>query len=502
MGKKEKAKKEKGEAEEAPTRRAEAAAPEEEKKPHKPDKEERKRKREERAAEAAAAANAAGGGGDATKSTRDSKRAKIDPPGTVYPILVRGLGGVSVADLRDLFSECGEIKHVRITGQGKAIIDFETRPAAQTAAKLDGTDMDGNKIRVSTLKPTLSPEAEAANKPEAQPVDDEGYSYTVCVNNVPAGTTKEEVAAAAAKHGLVKHVKLDKKREGVAFVEYEPSAKSGARQASKKSIIIGRTICKTVRLKPVPTEEPEVAEKPGVVGGKKNTSTTALVRALPDGVTSEELTAAFQGCGEISTVRLASTAGGNIAFMEFSTKTAFRKALKKKGAPFRGGKLDVSVAKKVVAQAAAGPAKAPKPKPPQCRTVIVKNLPFYRGDNEEKVKQKIKRVFKVALLRPPAPIQRGPAASALHSPPRPARPMAQVAARAQVCGSVKEVRPFMDRANDDASFKGMAYVEFGEPESADAALKAAPPPLPLHACTPREGAARGCRKRRARWGVL
>lgn len=67
---------------------------------------------------------------------------------------------------------------------------------------------------------------------------------------------------------------------------------------------------------------------------------------------------------------------------------------------------------------------------------------------------------------------------------------------------MKEVRPFMDRANDDASFKGMAYVEFGEPESADAALKAAAPPLSLHACTPREGAARGCCKRRARWGVL
>ncbi|KAJ1489000.1 hypothetical protein T484DRAFT_1781590 [Baffinella frigidus] len=211
-----------GDGEEAPAQRAEAAAPAaeeqkvhkpdknererlkkekagaapagEEAKPHKPDQAERKRKREERAGASAAAAGAEGGGGGEEKAggNKGAKRAKPDPPGTVYPILVRGLGGVSIVDLQDLFSECGTIKHVRITGQGKAIIDFETRVAAATAVKLDGSDVDGNKIRVATLMPTLSPEAEAAQKPEAVPVDEEGYTYTVIVNSIPAGTTKEE----------------------------------------------------------------------------------------------------------------------------------------------------------------------------------------------------------------------------------------------------------------------------------------------------------------------
>jgi len=175
--------------------KAGAAPAEGEAKPHKPDQAERKRKREERAGASAAAAGAAGGGGGEEKAggNKGAKRAKPDPPGTVYPILVRGLGGVSIVDLQDLFSECGTIKHVRIVSAGKAIIDFETRIAAATSIKLDGTDVDGNKIRVATLKPTLSPEAEAAQKPEAVPVDDEGYTYTVIVNTIPAGTTKEEV---------------------------------------------------------------------------------------------------------------------------------------------------------------------------------------------------------------------------------------------------------------------------------------------------------------------
>jgi hypothetical protein len=52
-----------------------------------------------------------------------------DDKGLVFPVLVRGLGEVSVADLKDVFSECGETAHVKISGGGKAIVSFASRDA-------------------------------------------------------------------------------------------------------------------------------------------------------------------------------------------------------------------------------------------------------------------------------------------------------------------------------------------------------------------------------------
>eukprot|EP00960_Hanusia_phi_P014336 422672-Hanusia_phi.AAC.1 len=64
-----------------------------------------------------------------------------------------------------------------------------------------------------------------------------------------------------------------------------------------------------------------------------------------------------------------------------------------KGAELKGMKLIVSAAKNV-SERSEGPEHQPRPKPASCRTIIVKNLPYAIGDTEEKIKNKVKRVFK------------------------------------------------------------------------------------------------------------
>ena len=137
------------------------------------------------------------------KKQRDSldhvKQKPVEKPADtkklVFPVLVRGLGEVSMADVDDLFAACGKLQSSRITGHGKAIITFTERAAAAAAHKLNGTAFEERTIRVSLLKPV--PEREAGGSAAAphgkKDDEDDEVSFSVIVNNVPPGTNQDEL---------------------------------------------------------------------------------------------------------------------------------------------------------------------------------------------------------------------------------------------------------------------------------------------------------------------
>ena len=371
---------------------------------------------------------------------RPQKKAKKAAGGSgdkalVFPVLVRGLGEVSVADLQDVFSECGEIKSVKIAGGGKAILVFAAREAAGLACKLHGTEMDGGVIKVSKLSPEDASTAAAADGGGAASAqeEDDGLSLSVCINSVPEEATVDELKTACEAFGQVVKVKKDKKRANVAFCEF--ASKVSARLAAKRSVRVGRVLCKAVHLRSetVATSESKAAAagtEPGAVKKQRGENRTVLVKGLAAGVTEAQVRSLF-GDAPPEHVRFGGKAGDPFVFADFATKTAFRKALRVKSPTFQGRKLVIHEAKRVAeaeASTAAAPARA---RPASCRTILVKNL-AYSSEPEVKLKAKIARVFKV-------------------------------------CGAVKEVRLFMDRGTE--AFKGMCFVEFAEAEALSAALQ-------------------------------
>lgn len=372
----------------------------------------------------------------------------------VFPLLVRGLGEVSVADLKDLFESCGTVRSCRIAGHGKAIIYFSDRDGQQRGHKLNGTDYEGSTVKTSLLKPS---DAASTIKERDDAMSGED-TYSVVVNNVPPGTTHQEMEAAMEKHGEVSKVDPDKKSDTVWFVTY--SDKTAARIASKKGARIGRALCKCVRVMPEGMKKaqgkdagPEDGEeedddedgeggggsKPAQDKGEHGKTLTVLVKKLPADATREDIDGVFGDCGSIKDVRIATPAAGKMCFIDFETKTGMRKACKLKKAEIRGTLLEIKHAKNVKDMSnweqstTPVPRNDPSHKPPDCRTVIVKNLPFDLGDTDDKIKNRIKRVFKA-------------------------------------CGSVQEVRLFMTY-EEVPKFKGIAFVEFKEGDAAAAALK-------------------------------
>jgi len=147
---------------------------------------------------------------DASAPPPAKKQKVADDKGLVFPVLVRGLGEVSVADLKDVFSECGETASVKISGGGKAIVTFASRDAAAMALKLHGEEMDGGVIKVSKLPP--EPAAAAAAAAPAAPAEpDDGFSLSVCINQVPDEASIEEISTACEAFGAVTKVNCDKK---------------------------------------------------------------------------------------------------------------------------------------------------------------------------------------------------------------------------------------------------------------------------------------------------
>ena len=371
----------------------------------------------------------------------DHSKNSVKDETRLFPVLVRGLGEVSIADIEDLFSACGTIKSSRITGHGKAIVNFNERPSATAAHKLDGTEFEGRTIRVSLIKPVQNREIVTSQEVD----DDTDLSFTVVVNNIPPGTNEDDLEVACQKHGVVSSVRLDPKKKDIAWIEFED--KKGARAAARKGVRVGRVICKAVRVMPkafkAASSDGGEGSGGGGGGGGKAGGTTALIRGIPDGATADEVRALYAGCGAIRDVRIACPASGRVAFVDFETKTSLHKARRLRPT-LKGAALSVKVARHVAppraapagAGAGAGGEAADRRRPAFCRTIIVKNLPYQLGDTEERLKQRLKRVF-------------------------------------QVCGSVAAVRPFMDRPEDGGppAFKGVAFVQFRETEAVDAALR-------------------------------
>eukprot|EP00277_Geminigera_cryophila_P044131 CAMPEP_0173089096 /NCGR_PEP_ID=MMETSP1102-20130122/25583_1 /TAXON_ID=49646 /ORGANISM="Geminigera sp., Strain Caron Lab Isolate" /LENGTH=490 /DNA_ID=CAMNT_0013972639 /DNA_START=8 /DNA_END=1477 /DNA_ORIENTATION=- len=382
-----------------------------------------------------------GGSGDGGQqpAAKKKKVAVADDKSLLFPVLVRGLGEVSVADLQDVFSECGATHSVKISGQGKAIVTFADRDAAAMAIKLHGTEMDGSVIKVSKLSPT---EFTALPTP-AGPVStepDDGFSLSVCINQVPEEATIEEIQLACEAYGEVAKVKRDKKRQNVAYCEFV--SKVSARLATKRSVKLGRVLCKTVHLQAssIETDESRAAAAaallvPVVEKVEKGPSLTILAKGFSEGVTDTQIRDYFNSCGEAADVRIGASQGMILVFVDFPSKTSFRKAMRLKNPKFQGKALHISVARNVTEKSTVSKHESTsnRPRPPSCRTIIVKNLAYGSPDEtEQKTKSKIARVFKV-------------------------------------CGTVKEVRLFMDRGTE--TFKGMCFVEFAEAEALNAALQ-------------------------------
>ncbi|EKX33230.1 hypothetical protein GUITHDRAFT_148070 [Guillardia theta CCMP2712] len=263
----------------------------------------------------------------------------------LFPLLITGLGETSSEDIQELFADCGRVALVKRAGASKerVIVYFESRAALSLANNVNGTELQGVKLRSFSLPPVERSSLPQALSDHRGP---EERGYPVVVNEVPLSVQESEIMACANKIGEIIKVKQDKKQMSSWWVTFKE--KKAARTASKHGMGFGPTHCKVVRVRP------EAGNK-NVQAKEKKDKKTALIKGIPMLAKNEEIMALFKDFGKIETLRFITTPDPDTnlrrAFISFATKTALKKA-RKASLSLHGSKIG------------------------GCNTVIVKNLPY------------------------------------------------------------------------------------------------------------------------------
>jgi len=160
------------------------------------------------------------------KDDNNNKKRKIESNGETDGKTKVRLGNLSFEldgkeeDIKQLFSDCGEIKNVEMVTRkdgrfaGVAIIEFESAEGAASSLEKNETEFFGRKMFV-----TYAGEERGGDKPPSE--KPEGCT-TVFIKNLPYSITEEEVNEFFSTCGTVKQIRWTPGEfRGVGWVEFE-----------------------------------------------------------------------------------------------------------------------------------------------------------------------------------------------------------------------------------------------------------------------------------------
>jgi hypothetical protein len=345
----------------------------------------------------------------------------------------------------------------RKTASPFLFLEFATKSEAWKALKLSGTELGSAKIAVKTppggLELLKSAQglnlkdirAQLAQKLAAESIASAGAApaqeapstgpKSVVADNMPKGTNAEAIRVTFGDCGTITAVVIKRggRRATISFDSHADAKKCAKRSGSLR---IGDKRIRVILDSGGAEEEDADAscDVAAVTAPSAGTciAQTVLVSGLHVDANEHDIRAVLQECGAIVAVRIQPRAKSRVAFVDFATKTAAKKATKLSGLLIRKQLVSIkpsrttnkdrllrAYADAFMAQPPVA-ADAPKVKAADtnsCHTVIVKNID-YNADEDS-----IKKYF-------------------------------------SKCGQIKAVRTFKEK--DTGAFKGLTYIEFSE----------------------------------------
>ena len=349
----------------------------------------------------------------------------------------------------------------RKTASPFLFLEFATKSEAWKALKLSGSELGSAKIAVKTppggLELLKSAQglnlkdirAQLAQKLAAESIASAGAApaqeapstgpKSVIADNMPKGTNAEAIRVTFGDCGIITAVVIKRggRRATISFDSHADAKKCAKRSGSLR---IGDKRIRVI-LDSGGAEEEEASAADASCDVAANVTApsagtciaqTVLVSGLHVDANEHDIRAVLQECGAIVAVRIQPRAKSRVAFVDFATKTAAKKATKLSGLLIRKQLVSIkpsrttnkdrllrAYADAFMAQPPVA-ADAPKVKATDtnsCHTVIVKNID-YNADEDS-----IKKYF-------------------------------------SKCGQIKAVRTFKEK--DTGAFKGLTYIEFNE----------------------------------------
>lgn len=257
----------------------------------------------------------------AAKAPR-TKRAKEANPLRVF---IGGLPrGVERETVEDLVKSYGVVNKCRFGARGQfAMVDFETADQASAAVKgLQGAKLGDADLRVEAHKPAPAREASAAapakqaaaaapRKPRTPP-----NPCIVWVGGITREITEQHIRAAFASFGSVESVEMHTRH---AFITFATSEGAAAAIQQPEKTIEGESVSCSLSLRTPPPVNP----------------TRIFVGNLPEGITEEDVSAAFASCGTVTNLSIA-PAGGS-GYISFETAEAATAAVERMAGQVIGG---------------------------------------------------------------------------------------------------------------------------------------------------------------------
>ncbi len=382
--------------------------------------------------------------------------------GPILKVLYRTLHSVlTIWCDSDLFS----LQVRRKTGAPFIFLEFATKSEAWKALKMSGSELGTSKISVKTppgglellksaqglnlrdiraqLAQKLAADSivsgDAAPAPEIPVVGPK----SVIADNMPKGTNAEAIRVTFGDCGVITGVVIKRggRRATITFDSHADAKKCAKRSGSLR---IGD---KRIRVLLDSAAVDEAGEETAFVGEVSSgdvaksalasscgtcIAQTVLVSGLHIDANEHDIRAVLQECGTIVAVRIQPRIKSRVAFVDFATKTAAKKATKMSGVlickqlvsikPSRTTNKDRLLRAYADAFMEQPPVAVEAPKikatdTSKCNTVIVKNIDY--NADEESIKKHFSK-----------------------------------------CGQIKAVRTFKEK--DTGAFKGLTYIEFME----------------------------------------
>jgi RNA recognition motif-containing protein len=346
-------------------------------------------------------------------------------------------------------------------------LEFATKSEAWKALKLSGSELGTSKITVKAppgglellksaqglnlrdiraqLSQKLAADSIGVGSGDAAPAPEVPVlgPKSVIADNMPKGTNAEAIRVTFGDCGVITGivVKRGGRRATITFESHADAKKCAKRSGSLR---IGdkriRVILDTSAVDGDAGEENPVGlasnadASNSAVAHSSGTciAQTVLVSGLHLDANEQDIRAVLQECGSIVAVRIQPRAKSRVAFVDFATKTAAKKATKMSGVLIRKQLVSIKPSRTTnkdrLLRAYADAfmeqppvaVEAPKVKATdtsKCHTVIVKNIDY--NADEDSIKKHFSK-----------------------------------------CGQIKEVRTFKEK--DTGAFKGLTYIEFSE----------------------------------------
>jgi hypothetical protein len=349
----------------------------------------------------------------------------------------------------------------RKTASPFIFLEFSTKSEAWKALKLSGSELGTAKIAVKTppgglellksaqglnlkdIRAQLAQKlaADSLGSGEAAPAPEAPVTgpKSVIADNMPKGTNAEAIRVTFGDCGTITGVVIKRggRRATITFDSHADAKKCAKRSGSLR---IGDKRIRVILDTGAADDDVDDDAADSATGGSATVAAahssdtciaqTVLVSGLHLDANEHDIRAVLQECGTIVAVRIQPRAKSRVAFVDFATKTAAKKATKMSGVLIRKQLVSIKPSRKTnkdrLLRAYADAfmeqppvaAEAPKVKASDtnsCHTVIVKNIDY--NADEDSIKKHFSK-----------------------------------------CGQIKAVRTFKEK--DTGAFKGLTYIEF------------------------------------------